>query len=690
MRVSSRIDGSKCGAILLLHRPSLSSSSRSAAAIGTHARHSSPRHHHIHHHHLSTVGRCSSSTLTCPSPPSSPSTTSSSSIPRPQHPLLALPVLRITNTATSSRFANFPAASSHPSSHAPRESCTAAAAAAAIEEDDPAFHLDTADLDAAPAPSGPPHTPPSASPRRPRKRRNTLSKKDLRALVDPHHDGEEIGPVEEYLRCIHDPYMRGYAPPAPRPFTFVRTPDDFEYPTLDQVIEAGEEDQKALWALRFAVLSRLRTPHRVPLDRIYDLYERIPEPRMLYIHARFRHQLLRTLSCPDPRASRAARSRAMLRYFAIMADAKNTGIPLTPTEWNCAMSFAAKSVGTVTETEVEAALDIWREMEVEAGVKATNVTFNILFDVACKAGNLTLAEMLYREMESRGHYFNRYHYTSLIHFFGLKLDTSGMRAAYRDMVNAGEMIDTVVLNAVLGGLLRSGEEGPAERLYERMRAAALGPDTDGAGTRTTEHTGSSSPSPDPDPDDAPLMPIPFRTPTSDRAITRALLMFAKIGRRHPPSRPAMQRMTLLAPDLQTYRILVNHHGVRRGDLARVAAYVDDMRFFRIPLHHAIFLALFKGFAHHGGGPASAWSEPRLEGIWNALIAALDSSGAGGLEVHTWLAVWALRAFARCSSREKVLDVYDELKARWVMGPTDEQFMVTFLSNLVNNNNNGNR
>ncbi|KAK3899600.1 hypothetical protein C8A05DRAFT_17983 [Staphylotrichum tortipilum] len=648
MRVSSRIDGSKCGAILLLHRPSLSSSNRSAA-IAASSLHSSPRnyhqirHYHSHHHH--------------------------------HHP----------NTIPSSSFDNFPAPSSLPSPSALRESCTAAAAAE--EEEDPAFDLDSADHDAAPAPSGAHDPPGPPSLRRPRKRRNTLSKKTLRALVDPHRDGEEIGPVEEYLRCIHDPYMRGYAPPAPRPFTFARTPNDFEYPSEDQVIEAGEEDQKALWALRFAVLSRLRAPHRIPLGHIYDLYERIPEPRMLYIHAGLRHQLLRTLSHPDSRASRAQRSRAMLRYFAIMADAKNTGIPLTPAEWNCAMSFAAKSVGTVTETEVEAALELWREMEVDAGVKATNVTFNILFDVACKAGNLTLAEMIYREMEARGHYFNRYHYTSLIHFFGLKLDTSGMRAAYRDMVNAGEMIDTVVLNAVLGGLLRSGEEGPAERLYGRMREAALGPDTNAAGATTT-NTGSTGPdaNPAPDADDPPLMPIPLRTPTSERAITQALLMFAKIGRRHPPSRAAMQRMTLIAPDLQTYRILVNHHGVRRGDLARVAAYIDDMRFFRIPLHHAIFLALFKGFAHHGG-PRSAWSEPRLEGIWRALIAALD---AGGVEVHTWLAVWALRAFARCSSREKVLDVYDELKARWVMGPADEQFMVGVLSNLVNNNGKGNR
>jgi pentatricopeptide repeat protein len=496
--------------------------------------------------------------------------------------------------------------------------------------------------------AGPTPEPPS----RKTKRRRSFTEKELLALLDPY-DGEEIGAVEDYLEYLRDPYMRGYAQPDTQKFAFARTAEDFEYPSVEQVIAAGEAEKKTLWELRFAVLTRLKSPHKVDLDHIYEVYQRLPEPRMLYIHSRFRHQLLRALGQPDERDS-----GSMLRYFEVIADVKNTGIPLTTAEWNCAISFASKYVGTVTETEVEAALRLWREMECDAGIKATNVTFNILFDVACKAGNFALAEMIYREMESRGHYYNRYHYTSLIHFFGLKHETGGMRAAYKEMVEAGEMIDTVVLNAMISGLLRSGEEAPAERLYERMKAATLGEDS---------HS---------------ITAVPIRTPTSDRAITQALLMFAKIARRHPPSRAALQRMTLLAPDLQTYRILVNHYGVKRGDLAKVAAYIDEMKFFKIPLHHAIFLALFKGFAHHGGYPRSAWSERRLTGIWNALLDALDS-GAAGLEVKTWLAVWALRAFAKCSTRERVLDVYDALKARWSLGHADEQFMVDFLRGLVN-------
>jgi pentatricopeptide repeat protein len=498
---------------------------------------------------------------------------------------------------------------------------------------------------------------------RARRRSQKLSKQELLSLVDAYDD-EQVGSVEDYLQYLRDPYMRGYAPANTPRFTFVHTQEEHDYPSADEVLQGNDDTRQTLWELRFSVLTRLRSPHRVHLDRIYELYRRLPEPRMLYIPARLRHQFLRTLGQPDDR-----NAASMLRYLEVIADVRNTGISLTSAEWNCAIAFATKYVGTITDTEVEAALKLWREMEIDAGIQATNVTFNILFDVACKAGNFALAEMLYREMESRGHLYNRYHYTSLIHFFGLKNETGGMRAAYREMVEAGEIIDTVVLNAMIGGFLRSGEEGPAESLYERMKAISL------------EKSKNSSPN-------GSETVIPVRTPASDRAITQALHMFAKIARRHPPSRPALQRLALLSPDLQTYRILVNHYGVRKGDIARVAAYLDDMKLFNIPLHHAIFLALFKAFAAHGGYPTSPWSERRLLGIWNALIDALDHGTAPGLEIRSWLAVWALRAFKRCcgshdeAGREKVWDVYESLRARWSLKENEEVFMRDFMEDLM--------
>ncbi|KAK1836135.1 hypothetical protein QBC39DRAFT_338878 [Podospora conica] len=480
--------------------------------------------------------------------------------------------------------------------------------------------------------------------------RARYTKQELLDLVDSY-DGEEIGPVDEYLQFFRDPYMRGYAAPSDPNVTISLNKEDTDYPLPDEVTPAGSKESEDLWDLRFAVASRLRNPEAVSLDYIYEVYSRLPEPRIPYLSGRLRHQLLKTLAQPHTK-----NARSMLRYFAVIGDIRNCGLALTPPEWNSAMSFASRYVGVATETETEAALKIWRDMEVEAGIPATDVTFNILFDVASKAGNFTLAEMIYREMESRGHRFNRYHHVSLIHFFGLKMDTAGLRAAYAEMVHAGEMIDTVVLNAVIAGLLRSGEDDAAERVYERMKASVEG-----------------------------KAALPVRSYSTDRAITRALMMFARLGRQFPELRPRLQQASPLHPDLRTYTILINHHGVAAGNLARVARYVDDMKHFAIPLHGTVFLALFKGFARHGGpgrhGGRSAWSAQRLESIWHAFVAALDDE-TPGLEIKTWLGLWILQAFGRCSTTESVLDAYDALKARWRLDREEEEFMADFLASVL--------
>jgi len=461
-------------------------------------------------------------------------------------------------------------------------------------------------------------------------------------------DHQDAGTVEEHLQFFRDPYLRGYAPAdGPRIVVSARK-DDIEYPSLDEVMQANQKEQEILRNLRVAVIARLRHRPGSSLDTIYQIYQQLPEPRMAYIPARLRHQLLRVFGQPKKKDS-----KSMLRYFATVADVKNAGLPLTQAEWNGAISFASRYVGTSTVVESESALNLWREMEQDAGIKGNDVTFNILFDVASKAGNFTLAEMIYKEMESRGHAFNRYHYVSLIHFFGLKLDGSGVRAAYREMVKAGEIVDSVVLNCVISGLLRAGEEEAADRVYERMKASA---------------------------DDAAEMPQ--RNYSTNKMVTRVLMMLAKVGRRHPPLQPGFQSLAPLTPDLHTYRVLVNHYGVRMADLTKVAQYLDEMKFFKIPLHGAIFLALFKGFERHGGVPGSAWSEQRLDGIWAAFLEALDS-GVVGLRVETWLAMWALRAFDRCSGRERVLQAYEALESRWKLDQANARFMMDFLHTLLN-------
>ncbi|KAK0634942.1 hypothetical protein B0T17DRAFT_484773, partial [Bombardia bombarda] len=499
----------------------------------------------------------------------------------------------------------------------------------------------------------------------PRKR----TKKELLALVDPYdhpYDEEEAtSTVDEHLRSVQDPYMRSYAPADGPNLTITRNEEDLEYPTFEQVSSNHGPEGDIIAALRHACLTYVNNPERwADLDHIWDLYQRLPEPRITYMDGRMRGLLFWALGQPKKKDT-----KSMLRYFAVVADTKNSGFPLTLVQWNGAIAFAGRYLRHATEADTESALKLWRDMEYEAGIRANDVTFNILFDVATNAGNFALAEMIYAEMEARGLRFDRYSYVSLMHFFGLRLDTSGVRATYREMVSAGEMIDTVALNAVLKALLLAREEDAADRLYERMKASV---DCRSAETQYGTKTNSAQRS---------------------RRVTKALMRMAELGRARPEMQPTLQADTPIHPDLLTFRLLLKHYCVEVGDLGRVAGYIDDMRALQIPLHGAIFVALFRGFAIYGGIPFSPWSEARLESIFAALISALDDKeseiggggggGGGGsdVEIQRWMVVHALKAFARCSTRAKVLDVYEALKERWRLSFAEEQFMKEVLSSV---------
>ncbi|KAI1381639.1 hypothetical protein F4677DRAFT_403714 [Hypoxylon crocopeplum] len=470
----------------------------------------------------------------------------------------------------------------------------------------------------------------------------TRTKDELLDIVDLYDDTS----VEEHLTFLKDPYLRKYAPADGPNLVVSDRREDVGLQSVNHRQRLDPEESETVRKLREAVLIKLKRPAMMDLDTIYDLYQSLPEPRASHITAYLRHQLFAALGMTERK-----NSRSMLRYFSVVTDVKNSGYSLTRIEWNTAISFASRYVGRSTEIEVEAALHLWREMEQVAGVRGSEVTFNILFDVASKAGKLSLAEMIYQEMITRGFPFNRYHHVSLIHYFGLKQDTGGVRAAYKEMVESGEVIDSIVLNCVISGFLAAGEEESAERVYGKMKISVQG-----------------------------TKQMPDRNYTTQKVITKVLMMFARIGRRHPDMRPNFQRTALISPDLQTYRLLLDHYGLKLGNLAKVVQFLDEMKLFNIPVHGAIFLALFKAFGKHGGA-GSDWSAKRLVSVWNAFLNALDAK-SDGLYISTWMAMAILRAFSRCSSRGQVLDIYESLRSRWDLDPTNSQFMMDFLTKLV--------
>jgi len=147
---------------------------------------------------------------------------------------------------------------------------------------------------------------------------------------------------------------------------------------------------------------------------------------------------------------------------------------------------------------------------------------------------------------------------------------------------------------------------------------------------------------------------------------------AKHAKRDPAQLKRFQNLSVIAPDVQTYRILVQYLAVHAGELHKAVKCLDEMRWFEVPLDGSIFLALFNGFALHGGIRYTHWTQDRLESVWRAYLQAIDSQHEG-LYIGKWMIVWALKAFAKCSNKERTMEVWEAIKNKWK--PQDEELQV---------------
>ncbi|KAL8687560.1 MAG: hypothetical protein Q9218_006304 [Villophora microphyllina] len=380
-------------------------------------------------------------------------------------------------------------------------------------------------------------------------------------------------------------------------------------------------------------------------EHIYEAYSRLPSPGVEYLSNEERHLLLHRLSVIEVKTK-----KAMLRYLRLVDDVKAASTPLKLSEWNTALAYAGRCFPRVEAPQVESALHIWKEMEQDAGVRSGSTTFNILFDIATKAGKYVLAKMILKEMNARGVEYSRFSYVGFIYYHGLKGDGTGVRKAYRDLVDAGGVVDTAVMNCVIASLIRSGEPSAAEQVYERMKRMLH------------EKTGQTVPSSD------------WR---QERKLGRDLDRAFRTMRSDRQQLDQLQAEQCLAPNLRTFSIFMDYHVHITGELRRVAALLHEMQHLDIPLNGRIFLKVFKGFARHGGVKYTAWTTQRLETVWEALLQASDE-GIEGVHIMKWMVIWVIRAFARCSGQERVLQVWEEIRDRWKVVDDDEKGAVEHL------------
>lgn len=345
---------------------------------------------------------------------------------------------------------------------------------------------------------------------------------------------------------------------------------------------------------------------------LFEVYKMFPQPGVAYLPIGMIRVFLQRMSTPHQRSE-----ESMLRYLSLVDDMQRANLRINSAEWSSAIYLAGRSFGRVTEGDVSKSFGIWREMEEGAGVQATHVTFNILFDIAVRAEKYALAQNILKEMHGRGLRLNRLGRVGLIFYHGLRGDGDGIRRTYRDFVEAGEIVDTLVLNCVIASLIKAQEPVAAEQIYERMKQLQSrlrrGVDDDDQEALFMKYPPPGS--------------IHIDMQMASNSLGRVLLNATNLRKVLPENHQHLQASMPLTPDQITFRSMISHHASTSGDLDRLTVLVKDKTdMIGLPLTSLDFQLLFKGFAVHGESRAEEkWTVKRLQLVWEACLSYIKAS-----------------------------------------------------------------
>ena len=388
-----------------------------------------------------------------------------------------------------------------------------------------------------------------------------------------------------------------HLPLAPR---LVLTPEQEIEPSRTILPPENEEHRQQIRHFQLHLRKKLgRTSH----SKIWETYENMPSPRTRYLKDATINRLFRHLAWVEFKNS----EDAMQRYFKLLNECVNEGVPMSSSIWNTAISFSGRWLRGVTSREVKSAVETWMQME-DVGVQATHVTFNILFDVAVRADRFALADMIFDELKLRDMPLNRYFRTGLIYYAGRRRDGDGVRQAFRDMVAAGEIVDTAVMNCVILSLVQAGEAAAAENVFLKMKVlheqkfSTIGPGT-WQGQRE-------------------LGALLDKTAIQLRKERQQhLATFFGSAVSTDDRRESVQKASPIAPNAVTYRILIRYHTYTSADIDRIRQLIDEMQERGFHVHGSVYVHLFRGFSAHGGYAFSPWSLNGLEDLWDDFVSA---------------------------------------------------------------------
>jgi pentatricopeptide repeat protein len=455
-----------------------------------------------------------------------------------------------------------------------------------------------------------------------------FAEKELKALVDYYGMNLEIGPEEE--------------PPDDGPLVWNVGSDHQPWPVKEAIHTEYIKELKHL-------LENEETPNHV----IFYCYKRLPAPGVVYLSDKTIRSLLHHLSVVE-RATQVS----MQRFLSILDDMKNSHIHITRAEWTSAIYFAGRFMGKVSADELQSALYLWRDMEKRAGVRGGRVTLNVLFDVAVKAGKFTLADTFLKEMLARKLTLHRHFRVSLLYYYGVLQDGDAVRKTYQELVTSGDVVDTVVMNAVIAALIRAGEPAAAEHVFERMKRLHA--------SKTAKHQNNA--------------PQNWR----ERRKLGLHLTYKSLKLPEPvhkEKRTEIQEVAPIAPDSRTYGLIIRHFAATVGNIDRVTELLEEMRHNETPIDGTIFIVVLYGFNSFGGVRYTSWTRDKLEQIWVQFLKSVKD----GVQ-RTWLSsmsvIVALKAFMKCTDAERTLKAWEEVSQVWEPNSKEKEDVIRVLRGLV--------
>lgn len=402
-----------------------------------------------------------------------------------------------------------------------------------------------------------------------------------------------------------------HMPLAPR---LVLTPEQEARPPHAHRRLLPPEDKEHERALRH--FNRLlRRPLGTSTHQIWNSYQRLQGPRPRYLTDVAIHWIFRHLTWVDFKDATSSQ-----RYFSFLNEVLAQKIPVHYSDWNSSISFAARWIKHTTSEEVKTAIETWLRME-NAGVQATIVTFNILFDAAIRAGRFALADTICDEIKERKFTLDRSFRTSMIYYAGLRRDGDAVRQAFRELVNAGEIVDTLVMNCVIVSLVRAGEGASAENAYLKMKHL--------------HETKFGSPGPR-NWRERKLRGIEMHQVAKQLRQDKEKHESSFFGGSFSSDsmKEEAQRRAPIHPDAHTYRILIRYYAYEAGNLDRCRELLSETKDGGWPVHGSVYLYLFTGFHLHGGHAYTAWNRRNLEQFWTEFI---DASSPERLKKAEFLA-----------------------------------------------------